>query len=278
MDENPTKRTNGFTTYDAEVHAVLDCVSPKVEKLYRKLLQRMNIKRGDRLVYPDYEQLMKDTGFAKATLSSAIQEAVHFRLVSVTKRHGKAGTYDNNVYYLSPVEQLPTEAELSDLVQKMNKVKEQEKQDRKAKTEFKKRTESSSNIEPSPVQKMNTNYDEVNYDEVNYDEEKIEDFQTEDKPKEVEDEPISVKEVPFSVEEEKEMPISDKGSPVAEKDTNLVRPCMQKKATVESVALVYNGTRGSSMERFAAVVDEYRNEDIEYLKSLLAFSSIKVEI
>jgi hypothetical protein len=103
------KRTPGFTTTDKEVHDLLDTVRPVAERLYRKLQQRVNIKRGDHKVYPNWDQLIHDTGIKhRNTLSAAIKELETAGLILVERTYDKELKKRNvNRYYIVPTKELP---------------------------------------------------------------------------------------------------------------------------------------------------------------------------
>jgi hypothetical protein len=103
------KRTPGFTTIDKEVHDLLDTVRPVAERLYRKLHQRVNIARGDHRVYPDWDQLINDTGIKhRNTLSAAIKELEAAGLILVERTYNKELKKRNvNRYYIVPTKELP---------------------------------------------------------------------------------------------------------------------------------------------------------------------------
>jgi hypothetical protein len=102
------KRTPGFTTTDKEVHDALDTVRPVAERVYRKLHQRMNVKRGDRVVFPTWEQLISDTGISnRRTLDKAIKELESVGLIAVDRSYNPDLQRRNvNRYYISTSQEI----------------------------------------------------------------------------------------------------------------------------------------------------------------------------
>ena len=102
------KRTPGFTTTDKEIHDLLDTVRPVAERVYRKLYQRINAKRGDRIVFPTWEQLISDTGISnRRTLDRAIKELESVGLIVVDRTYNKDLQRKNvNRYYIVPTDKL----------------------------------------------------------------------------------------------------------------------------------------------------------------------------
>lgn len=102
------KRTPGFTTTEKEIHDVLDTIRPVAERVYRKLHQRINAKRGDRIVFPTWEQLISDTGISnRRTLDRAIKELESAGLVVVDRSYNKDLHRKNvNQYYIVPALQV----------------------------------------------------------------------------------------------------------------------------------------------------------------------------
>jgi hypothetical protein len=102
------QRTPGFTTTDKEIHDVLDTVRPVAERVYRKLTQRVNVKRGDRIVYPTWEQLISETGISnRRTLDKAIKELESAGLIVVDRSYNPDLKRSNvNRYYVVPTSEL----------------------------------------------------------------------------------------------------------------------------------------------------------------------------
>jgi hypothetical protein len=102
------KRTPGFTTIDKEIHDVLDTIRPVAERVYRKLTQRVNIKRGDRTAYPTWEQLITETGISnRRTLDRAIKELESAHLIVVDRSYNADLKRKNvNRYYIVPTSEL----------------------------------------------------------------------------------------------------------------------------------------------------------------------------
>lgn len=105
---NAHKRTPGFTTIEKEVHDLLDTVRPIAERVYRKLHQRINIKRGDHKAFPTFEQLQRDTRITNHTsLAKAIKELEDVGLIVVERSYNPDLQRKNvNVYKVVPTQEL----------------------------------------------------------------------------------------------------------------------------------------------------------------------------
>lgn len=282
------KRTNGFTTYDAELHAILDCVSPNAERLYRKLFQRVNHKRGDREVFPEYATMREDCNFDNKQISRAIKELEHFQLISVKRGYNEEKKRRaTNVYFLTLPNQLPAGSELSDLVTQWNQLKKQKSAAEKARKAEKLVTQS---VRPSDTETLDLvtqtpyNKDEINYDEVNKEEEKISIFEEESVEK---NQSILVQE-DFSSQKERSSLLEEDGISVQETSFahDLKSPLGAhvygnddaKYPREVKILQVYNDARGDSFERFMEVAANFQLADVEYLKSILAMNGIQAAI
>jgi hypothetical protein len=277
-----TNRTNGFTTYDLEVHEVLDCISPNAERLYRKLLQRMNTKRGDREVFPSRQRLLSDCGFTQSkTLTRAILELERFQLISVVRpsKQDAQQKHTSNRYFLIEPQDLPTGSVLQGLVSQETMLREQKslaEKERKAKKLGSQTTKARVTDTLELGSQQSTNKDEENYDEVNYDEA---DFFEKN-----EDTSISVKEtssVPerSSLEEEQGISAREVAFPV--KEVTSVEPVLEESGghvyneddylpTWAEVEPIYRSTRGSEDDRLLAVNIAFPRAKPSQLESLVA--------
>jgi hypothetical protein len=177
-------RSVGFRTYDAELMNVLDHVHPNTERMYRKLFQRMNLTRGDRKAYPGRQTLQRESGLGNspATLSRAIREAEHFRLISVFRPTIEEAIREKatNVYYLTPSEELPQGKELEELVFQWKQFKAAESAREKARKHRKLLSQDNEatitenegyyHSDNGPLSQPKTNKDESNHYEYNHDE------------------------------------------------------------------------------------------------------------
>lgn len=119
MTKKTIRRKPGFRTYEVELMAVLDCVSPDAERLYRKLWQRVNLTKGDGRAWPSWQTIRKDCGgWGFGRLSKAIKELEYFRLMTVVRPdEDKAlSEHAHNDYILTPMKKLPSAVELSSLL------------------------------------------------------------------------------------------------------------------------------------------------------------------
>jgi hypothetical protein len=264
-----TNRTNGFTVYDAEVHAVLDRVSPNTERMYRKLLQRMNHKRGDREVFPSWKMMQSDCGFTADQLSKALKEAEHFRLISVERpsRADAVQKHAHNIYTLTSSEELPTGEILEGLLSHWEQVKRQKSEaekERKAKKLLSQTEQATITEGVGLLSQTETNYDESNQDESNQDEALL--LEKNDS----EERSISVKEG-TSLLEDISIPVKDTIF-----DPDLKESCAsytqnedEKYPKIPEIMAIYHDAHGGHDERLMAVAAHFRWSDVEYLKSCI---------